>query len=187
MSAARKPFEAIYEKHRAKLFRYARRICRNIDDAEDLTQETFVRAFRAYGRFQDERPVENWLLKIACNAHLDHLRRDEARPKTVPESSLALGEESGRYGTAESSFDAYLEAEANTGLIRAALDTIDRKTRELFVRACLIEEPHAALAAEYGIRPATLRSRLFRARNRMRKRAQRMEIVANRKSPLLAA
>ena len=55
----------------------------NVEDARDLTQETFVRAIRALDRFDLARPFRNWVLRIASNLSIDHLRRRRLRTVSI--------------------------------------------------------------------------------------------------------
>ena len=62
-------------RHRPALEKSARRLCRNRQDAEDLTQEAFVRAFRFFDNYRRDLPFENWLFRIISNLFVDDLRR----------------------------------------------------------------------------------------------------------------
>ena len=160
------------ETYRNKIFRYARQLCRNREDAEDLTQETLVRAFRGYDRFENQRPIENWLIKIASNAYLDSLRRARHRPQTVSESDFPCADETGIGGSSESPLDAYVDAEDRRDRIRDAMKLADGEARELLRRVYLSEEPHAKVAQELHITRCTLRTRLYRAKDRIRRRLE---------------
>jgi RNA polymerase sigma-70 factor (ECF subfamily) len=75
-------FRLLVERHSHDLFHLAYRMTGNEQDAEDLVQETFLRAFRSLGKFQSRSSVRTWLHRIVANCALDHLRRrrrEEAR------------------------------------------------------------------------------------------------------------
>jgi len=69
---------------------FAKNLCRNIDDSEDITQETFVRAYSSFHTYNREGAIENWLMRIAYNVFLDLRRHRDRRIKAVPESDLGL-------------------------------------------------------------------------------------------------
>ena len=72
-------WDEVVEQHSDRVFRLAYRLTGNRPDAEDLTQETFVKAFRALDRFDLERPFAPWLFTIASRLAIDHLRRQRMR------------------------------------------------------------------------------------------------------------
>ena len=72
-------FSALVEQHRAELQLHAYRMLGSLEDAEDLTQETFLRAWRKRETYAQRASLRAWLYRIATNACLDAL---EKRPKT---------------------------------------------------------------------------------------------------------
>lgn len=74
------PIQSLFEHHHAALRRYVYRMVRNEADADELVQESFLRATRAFGRFRHEAEASTWLYRIATNVCLDFFRRRSARP-----------------------------------------------------------------------------------------------------------
>ncbi len=72
-------FETLVERHQAVVYRVAARIVGN-DEADDVVQDAFLRAFHRLSRFRGESPFRAWLLRIAHNAALDALGRRRASP-----------------------------------------------------------------------------------------------------------
>lgn len=79
-------FEALVNRYRDVVLRVARRIA-GAGDAEDVSQDAFLRAFHRLDRFRGDAPFRAWLLRIAHNAALDHLAR--RRPEPVDPDALA--------------------------------------------------------------------------------------------------
>jgi RNA polymerase sigma-70 factor (ECF subfamily) len=77
-------FEQLVERHRKVVARVAARIV-GVDDAEDVSQDAFLRAFHRLGSFRGDAPFRSWLLRITHNAALDHLARRRAEP-VAPET-----------------------------------------------------------------------------------------------------
>lgn len=77
-SSVPRPFEDVVAAHEVEIYRYLRRLAPLAEDAADLHQETFLRAFRAYGRLEPNANVRAWLYRIAGN-----LARDAHRRRTV--------------------------------------------------------------------------------------------------------
>jgi RNA polymerase sigma factor (sigma-70 family) len=78
------PFSELVERHFDALYNYARILTRTSADAENLFQETLVRAFRSSGTFDPQRSMKVWLLKIMKNACRDEFRRARHQPPTEP-------------------------------------------------------------------------------------------------------
>jgi RNA polymerase sigma-70 factor (ECF subfamily) len=67
-------FELLVLRYQQTIFRLARRMTRNVEDAKDITQESFVQAYRSLGRFQGQSSFSTWLYRIAVNLCLNRLK-----------------------------------------------------------------------------------------------------------------
>src|SRR2546425_11736256 len=94
-------FERLYKKHAGDVYRYALVVLRNEADAEDVTQTTFLNAYRAMERGERPRTPQNWLIAIAHNVCRQRFRQSQRRPNEV-----ALNEELA---------EAYVEQDAVSG------------------------------------------------------------------------
>src|SRR3954471_7122020 len=74
-------FEKLVEKTQRQAYNMAYRMTGNRDDAEDLTQEAYLRAYRSFGTYNRQLPFESWFFRILSNLFIDLLRR---RPKQKP-------------------------------------------------------------------------------------------------------
>jgi len=89
-------FRPLVERYSQRLFRLAYRIAGNEDDAEELVQETFLKAYRNLGKFESRSNFGTWLYRICANCSLDQLRK--RRPEGVfqelddPEGSMSQGD-----------------------------------------------------------------------------------------------
>lgn len=72
-------FEVLFDRHRVLVYRFAFQMVHSRDDAEDLVQEVFVRAFKNLGRYRDEAKFTTWLLRIATNLATDRARMHSRR------------------------------------------------------------------------------------------------------------
>lgn len=73
------PFETIVAAHHGEIFRYLRRVTSRTSEAEDLSQETFLRAYRAYRTLTPDANVRAWLFAIATNLTRNHFRSEKRR------------------------------------------------------------------------------------------------------------
>ena len=72
-------FETLFERHRTLVYRYAYQMAPRRDDAEDIVQEVFVRAYQNLHRYRDEAKFTTWLLRIAANYATDKVRMSRRR------------------------------------------------------------------------------------------------------------
>jgi RNA polymerase sigma-70 factor (ECF subfamily) len=82
-------FETLYDRHRMLVFRYSYQMMPNRDEAEDMVQEVFVRAYQNLHRYRDEAKFTTWLLRIATNLATDRARMSSRR--TTLEQREATG------------------------------------------------------------------------------------------------
>jgi len=167
-------WEQIVEEHSPRVFRLAYRLTGNQHDAEDLTQETFVRVFRSLSTYQPGT-FEGWLHRITTNLFLDQVRRkNRIRFEALADDGGAqLVTPAGR-GTPERGFE-------HTNLdydIQAALDALSPEYRAAVVLCDIEGLSYEEIAATLGIKMGTVRSRIHRAR------AQLRESLAHRATPV---
>lgn len=126
-------------------------------DADDLAQETYLRALRALPRFEARAPARTWLLAIARHVAADAVRAAQRRPRTDAVDDWEAVVAAARPGTARSAAD---EAVA----LRALVDALDTDRREAFVLTQLLDLSYAETADVCGCPVGTIRSRVARAR-----------------------
>ncbi len=84
-------FEKLFERHRNLVYRFVYQMSHRRDDAEDLTQEVFVRAYQNLHRYRDEAKFTTWLLRIATNLATDKARMSQRRMTLENQESGAQG------------------------------------------------------------------------------------------------
>src|SRR5207244_11263601 len=82
------PFETVVGAHPAEIYRYIRRVTSRATEAEDLSQETFLRAYRAYRTLGPEANVRAWLFAIATNLTRNHFRAEKRRSDALLAASV---------------------------------------------------------------------------------------------------
>jgi RNA polymerase sigma-70 factor, ECF subfamily len=88
-----KAYRELVEMYQSQVYSLALRIVRSVEDAEDITQDTFVRMFRALERYDPERAFAAWLFTIASRLCIDHLRRRSVRPVSLTQRDKGSDEE----------------------------------------------------------------------------------------------
>jgi RNA polymerase sigma-70 factor (ECF subfamily) len=156
-------FGRLVERHQAVVFRIAYRLVRNRQEAEDIAQETFVKAYQALDRFDLERPLAPWLYRIARNTALNLLKR------TRPEVSLI--EEALPAGTIPGPEEQVLAAERTAethALLRKAIADLQPNYRRAIELRHFEGLSYQQMSEELGVPLSDVKSWLFRARRRLR-------------------
>ena len=154
-------WEEIVRTHSARVYRLAYRLSGNAHDAEDLTQETFIRVFRSLAGFTPGT-FEGWLHRITTNLFLDMVRRRQRiRFDALPEDTERLP------GTAPSPEQVYSDTHLDPQ-IQAALDALSPEFRVAVVLCDIEGLTYEEIAATLGIKLGTVRSRIHRGRVQLR-------------------
>jgi len=93
LAGEERAYRILVERYQARIFSLALRMVRQREDAQDLTQETFVRMFRAAERYDPNRPFAAWLFTIASRLCIDHLRRRRMKTVSLSQPEFESGEE----------------------------------------------------------------------------------------------
>jgi RNA polymerase sigma-70 factor (ECF subfamily) len=158
-----------------QLYRAARRYCRHAADAEDLVQETIVKAYAGFHRFEDGTNVRAWLFRILTNTWISSYRAAQRRPDEVLTADVAdVWPTVGRHPSAEV---AVLEAMGDDE-VRDAIQALGEDQRLVVYYADVEGFRYKEIAEILGVPLGTVMSRLHRGRTNLR--AMLMEIAAER-------
>jgi RNA polymerase sigma-70 factor, ECF subfamily len=151
---------AAHAAYHARLLARARRIVVDPDLAEDAVQEAFLRAWRACSSFDPAGgPLVNWLLVITANTAIDMVKARVRRPPLAP-------------GSAEQNVSAAGINDIDLLILRSqlrhALASLGARHRDAVVETVLRDRPYAVVAAELGVTPGTLRTRVHYGLRRLR-------------------
>jgi RNA polymerase sigma-70 factor (ECF subfamily) len=157
-------FAVLYERYAAQLHQYAyRRVGREV--AEDVVAETFLAAFRARGRYDASRPdARPWLFGILTKELARHHRTEKARYRTLARAGQDPVEE-----TFADQVEQYVSAQAQRGPLGAALAGLPARDRDVLLLIAWADFSYAEAAQAMSIPVGTVRSRLNRARRKLRK------------------
>lgn len=155
-------FDLAYQQYRLPVERYLTRMCGSADLAEELAQETFLRALVGWLAFRGECSLATWLFRIARNTYLSYLRRPYAT-RIDTDEFLAIP-------AATTTFDpVHQQAQGEQRhLIRLALGQLSEKHRSILLLRDDEGLSYAEIAEILGISLAAVKVNLFRARNAFR-------------------
>jgi len=163
-------FERLMRRYNSRLFRIARAILKDDAEAEDAVQDAYLEAFRHIGEFRGESQVATWLTRIAINQALMRLRRHKRDHVVVPfpgDANAPAAQIEVVDRKAESPATATLRAEIRN-VVEARIDELPPAFRAVFIMRDVEEMTVQETAECLGIPPATVRTRLFRARALLR-------------------
>ncbi|MCC6728071.1 MAG: sigma-70 family RNA polymerase sigma factor [Chthonomonadales bacterium] len=166
-------FDEIVARYKDRIYNYIGRMVGPGPDAEDLAQETFVRAYVSLRTFQSRASLNTWLYRIATNLCIDHARRGRGRATLplMPDRDADRDEgacrevRDDRYGPEALALNAELGAE-----IDAALASLPRKLRSVVVLFDVEGLTYEEIARVTACPMGTVKSRLFNARQALRAR-----------------
>jgi len=162
-------FDELVAIHRPRIFRFALASLRDRDAAESVTQDCFLRAYRAWPQFRGDSSVQTWLTRIAIN-----LIRDAARSRRFQFWKRA--DVSGSFmPDAASSPEKRLLAKQHVEAVWRALDDLSPSQRTVFLLHFMEEMDIAEIEAVTGITNATIRVHLSRAVSVVRKKLRRLK------------
>ncbi len=163
-------FELIMRRHNRLLFRTARSILKNDEEAQDALQEAYLRAWRALGGFRADARLSTWLARIVINEALGRLRRREV--PVIPLDAAMACDEPGMQGwlrdEVERQPDRLAMRDEIRRLMEARIDRLPEVFRSVFVLRGVEELSVEEVAQALGIPEATVRTRFFRARGLLR-------------------
>jgi RNA polymerase sigma-70 factor, ECF subfamily len=157
-------FRLLVERHSRHIYRLAYRMTGRAEDAEDVVQDTFVRAYRQLNRFESRSNVGTWLYRIAFNCAVDHLR---SRPSREVANGHELLEQRPPATTGPNADDLVYAGEI-TGRVEGALASLSAQERAAFVmrhyQGCSIEE----ICGVLDLKTNAAKHAVFRAVRKMR-------------------
>ena len=166
LSGRAEAFEPLVTPYRGPVLALAYRLTRDREDAREVAQEAFFKAFRSLHRFDLARSFRNWLFQIAANEARDRLRKAK-RERAAFEAAAREGTAAGAAPEAGRE-----RRETRSGILRA-LDALGRREREVFVLRDLQELDIRETARVLGCSSVSVRVNLSSARRKIREAIRR--------------
>ena len=164
------PFETIVGAHHAEIYRYLRRVTSRAAEAEDLSQETFLRAYRAYRTLTPDANVRAWLFAIATNLSRNHFRSEKRRRVAHQAVSAAR-----READPEGPEDEARYGEART-LLETTVQALPLKQRLAFVMRKVHDLDYEAIGKSLDCSSESARAHVFQALRKIRLGLNRHEL-----------
>jgi RNA polymerase sigma-70 factor (ECF subfamily) len=168
-------FNDLVRRYERKIYRLAMNITQNAEDAEDVLQETFLKAYEHLGDFQGNSKFYTWLVRIAVNEALMRLRKRKS-DRTVPlDEPVETGEETvvREIAVWDQDPETKYSQEELSGILKEAIESLRPAFRTVFVLRDIEELSTEETAQALGISVPAVKSRLLRARLQLREKLTR--------------
>ncbi len=142
--------------YKGRIFSYVYRLIRHYHDAEEITFEIFIRAFRSLDSFDPRRPFSAWLFTIAHNMVIDHLRKSKPASEYLDETHPAPDDFVARY-----------ETKRKLERVEAALQLLPQVDREIVILFHKEDMSYDEIAGALNMPVTTVKTRLHRARKKL--------------------
>lgn len=164
--AARLNIEDLLKQYGTDVLRFIRFYTKNDNDAEDLTQEVFIRAHKNLGDFRNECSPKTWLIRIAVNVCRNYHRSQSRHPQVLVDTIPFVG----RSPSAESEVIEHSESRELIHFIQE----LPIQQKEVILLHYYEEESVASIATLLGVSISTVKIRLFRARKALKRRKEEL-------------
>ena len=160
---SREAFDELVRVTSRDTYTLAFRLVGNEEDARDVVQETYLRAYKGIGRFRGDAQFTTWLYRITANCANTHLsKRRKHRHDELPDGALLIDHDP------ERDPQETVIASSLRDRLTVALDDLPPKLRAVVVLRDIYDLPHEAIADELGITETAAKVRLHRARRKLR-------------------
>jgi RNA polymerase sigma-70 factor (ECF subfamily) len=180
LSGNQAAWETIVRQHRRKVFNLAYKFVGKHDEAEDLTQDIFLKIFRALGTFDRRANFQTWIISISRNLCIDHYRSVRKERETIAREVDAgtLSPTSKEVGPLKA-----LEHRDLRELLRRALENLPTTLRTAVVMRDLQELSYQEIADALGLPEGTVKSRINRGRLELARQVRRLQASQARTVP----
>jgi RNA polymerase sigma-70 factor, ECF subfamily len=173
-------FRALVERHSRAVFRVAHRMTGSAQDAEDVVQETFLRAYRQLARFESRANFSTWLHRIAVNCSIDLIRSRRHRESGHDATDLELlGAELETHGTAGASPERLMLSTEVHERVSAAMAALSPMERAAFTLRHFEGRSIDEIGGTLGLKANAAKHSIFRAVKKMRMALEPLKEMKN--------
>jgi RNA polymerase sigma-70 factor (ECF subfamily) len=166
---AAEEFSAVVARHRPQIFRFLLASTRDVDLAETLTQDCFLKAHRNWSGFRGESSAMTWLMRIAINLQKDHWRNRRMQFwRKTQNNAVGLDEASEWLPSGERSVEQQLLAKERVRQVSKAVQKLSERQRTVFLLRYVEEAELSDIARATGLSEGTVKAHLSRAVARVR-------------------
>jgi RNA polymerase sigma-70 factor (ECF subfamily) len=171
LAGDQKAYKALFDMHRQSIFHIALKIVRNSEEAKDLVQETFIKAFGSLKTYNSTYRFSTWLYKIAANCSIDSIRKRKIdalsldKPISTKEGDVQMEVADYTYHPERDLF-----AKRKSFGIEEAIEELPDKYREVIILRHKEDKAYEEIARLLKVPVGTVKARIFRARELLKKK-----------------
>ena len=168
-------FSELVRRYEGKIFRLAQHVTQNREDAEDVLQETFMKAYEHLDQFQGNSKFYTWIVRIAVNQALMKLRRRKTDRSVSLDETIDTGEDTvvREIAAWDENPEARFSREELGSILDTAIQSLEPPYRSVFVLRDIDELSTEETAEALGLSVPAVKSRLLRARLQLREKLTR--------------
>lgn len=166
LNGNQKDFERLVQKYESPVFRVAMGLVHNKEDAEEITQDVFLKAYRGLPGFHHKAQLSTWLYRITVNTALNFLRRKKKNPFWTSLSGLF------QLPSKDSSAELRISEKTDHEVVKLAIDSLPQKQRLAFVLTRYEELPQKQVASIMRTSEGAVEQLVLRARKNLRKKLE---------------
>ncbi len=165
VSGEQKAFEMLMHRYQSQIYNLMYKMVHSADEAEDLVQEAFMKAFSSLMNFNYEYAFSTWLFKIASNNCIDHLRKKKLQTFSI-DAPVTYKDDEYHFEIPDLTYypDKELIRRERSDLIKTAIDDLPERYREVILLRHTEELSYEEISDMLGVPIGTVKARLFRAR-----------------------
>ncbi len=168
-------YDILMEQYHDAVFNIVYRMVRNKQEAEDLTQETFIKAYNSINSFNEEYAFSTWLFKIATNHCIDFFRKRKLKTYSMDEPVQYKEDEiKHEYASDDPTMEHRMIDSEKSRLIREAINKLPEKYRMAIILRHHEEKSYDEIAQILNLPLGTVKARIFRAREMLKKHLKDM-------------
>ena len=173
MSAAqqhveRLPFAEVITLHQRLIYGYLLRFTRNTHDAQDLFQETFLRAYRAYAALPTDADLRAWLMRIAVNLSKNYVRDRQRRNRVLVDEEQGQEHAPRRFAENSSTTEQTMISRELAQTLLATIDALPFRQRTALIQRQFEGLEYDAIAANLDCSPESARAHVYQALRKLR-------------------
>jgi RNA polymerase sigma factor (sigma-70 family) len=164
-----KSYSEIVSRYHEQIYHFIYRMVKDTAQAEDLAQETFIKAFRALATFNSDYAFSTWLYKIAANNCIDFFRKKKLKTFSLDTPiQVKDGEVHRDFADREQTPEHEIMSRERTNQIQFAIDSLPVKYKEAILLRHSKDKSYEEIAEELSIPLGTVKVRIFRAREMLK-------------------
>lgn len=157
-------FGKVVDAYQSRVLGFVKRLTHGAEDALDITQEVFIRAFQGFSRFDGRSSLRTWLFRIAYNLCVDRARKDVRSPQETRIDAAAAEDEPLDFADSRWDPETSMMQTELYEVISAGIDSMSEKLRTVLILHDKEDLGYDEIAEAVGIPVGTVKSRLFLAR-----------------------